>query len=219
VLERLVAERRRLLVVQQKHWSEILVGYETRNRFELRDESGALLGMALEEGAGVLRWLGRQVFGRCRKATVHLLDPGGGEFARIEKPFRWYFQEATLHEDGRAIGRVARRFSILRDRFSVQDLTGRDLLEIKRGFLDHFRFRGTFRVRLNGLEVALIRKEWRGLLSEWFTDADTFGVEFTESALDVEVRKLLVAAVFLIDFTCFENNQGRGGVLFDLAGD
>ena len=215
MLDALVTRRDRLLVVQQKHWSEILVGYETRNRYELRDGGGALLGMALEEGAGFLQWFGRQLFGRCRQATIHLVDDAGGEFASIEKPFRWWFQEATLVEDGRPIGRVVRRFALFRDRFSVQDLAGRDLLLIERTFLDHFRFRGTFRVRLNGVEVALIRKEWRGLLAEWFTDADTFGIEFSEPALDDAIRKLLVAAVFLIDFTCFENNQARSSVLFD----
>jgi hypothetical protein len=182
-----------------------------------RAAGGELLGYAMEEGQGLLRWLGRQMLGRCRRATIHLVDPAGAEFARIEKPFRWYFQEATLHEGDRAIGRVARRFGIFRDHATVGDVSGRDLLRIERGFLDHFRFRGTFRVTLNGLEVALIRKEWRGVLGEMFTDADTFGIEFTEPALDVEVRKLLVAAVFLIDFTFFENNRGGGGALFQFG--
>src|SRR5262245_9018441 len=104
LLDALVTRRDRLLVVQQKPWSEILVGYETRNRYELRDASGALLGMALEESSGFLRWIGRQMLGKCRKATIHLVDPAGGELARIEKPFRWYFQEATLVEKGRAVG-------------------------------------------------------------------------------------------------------------------
>jgi hypothetical protein len=40
-----------------------------------------------------------------------------------------------------------------------------------------------------------------------FTDADMFGVEF-QPHVPVEVRKLLLVATFLIDFTCFENNQG-----------
>ncbi len=217
MLEKLVEDRSRLLVVQQKHWSEILVGYETRNRYELRDGSGGPLGLAMEEGTGAFRWLGRQLFGRCRRATIHLLDGENRELGRIEKPFAWYFQEATLFEEGRAIGRVARRFGIVRDRLVVQDLSGRDLLEIERGFFDHFRFRGTFRVRLNGVEVALIRKEWRGLLAEVFTDADTFGIEFTEPSLDLEVRKLLLAATFLIDFTFFENNQSRRGSLFQFG--
>ena len=220
MLDALVNGRERLLVVQQKHWSEIVVGYETRNRFEIRDADGGLLAHALEEGSGLLRWLGRQFLGRCRKATVHLLEPDDGEhsrreFARIEKPFRWYFQEVTLVEDGRPIGRVVRRFAILRDLLTVQDLSGKDLLSIERGFFDHFRFRGTFHVRLNDVEVARISKEWRGLLGEWFTDADTFGVQFTESTLDVEVKKLLLAAVFLIDFSYFENNQRKSNVLFD----
>ena len=49
-------------------------------------------------------------------------------------------------------------------------------------------------------------KRWH----EIFTDADTFGVEF-DTSLPLEVRKILLVATFLIDFTCFENNQGSGG--------
>jgi len=59
-----------------------------------------------------------------------------------------------------------------------------------------------------GAEAGVIRKQWGGLLRELFTDADAFGVEF-QPHVPVEVRKLLLVATFLVDFTCFENNQGR----------
>lgn len=200
----------RLLIRQVKEWSEILLGYEARNRYEVQDETGRVVARVAEEGAGLGRWLGRQFLGSSRQATLHVLDASGGEMARIEKPFRWYFQEVVLWEHGQPVGTVVRRFDLFVDRFVVLAPDGGELLVIERGFWDHFRFRGTFRATRNGVEVARIRKEWRGLLAEAFTDADLFGVEFAIPAIPPAVKKLLFAATFLIDFTCFENNQRRG---------
>jgi uncharacterized protein YxjI len=206
---------RRLLIQQVKEWSEILLGYEARNRYEVQNENGVVVARVAEEGGGMGRWLGRQFLGKCRQATLHVIDPAGREVARIEKPFRWYFQEVELREEGYPVGTIVRRFAMFTDRFALLD-DDRELLSIERGFLDHFRFRGTFRVTMGGVEVALIRKEWRGLLTEAFTDADRFGIEFTVPDLPVVVRKLLFAATFLIDFTCFENNR-RGGFSINLV--
>ncbi len=205
----------RLLVRQVKEWSEILLGYEARNRYEVVDERGELVARVAEEGSGFGRWIGRQLLGHCRAATLHVLALDGRELARIEKPFRWFFQEVTLVEEGRFAGRIVRQLRWFKIGFAMHDASGAELLTIERGFLDRLRFSGTFRVSMQGHEVALIRKEWRGLLTEWFTDADHFGIEFTEPELDPAVRKLLFAATFLIDFTCFENNQ-RSGSGFDL---
>lgn len=220
MLDRLL-DARKLLIKQVKEWSEILLGYEARNLYEVMDERGTVIARVAEEGSGFGRWLGRQFLGRCRRATLHVLAPGGGgdggsaggEIARIEKPFRWYFHEVALTEAGRSAGSVVRRFAFFADRFAVLGADGGELITIERGILDHFRFRGTFRVTMGGLDVARITKEWRGVLSEWFTDADLFGIEFTADDLDPAVKKLLFAATFLIDFTCFENNQSRRGIL------
>ena len=203
-------DAQRLLIRQVKEWSEILIGYEARNRYEVQDETGRLVARVAEEGSGLGRWLGRQFLGPCRRATLHVLDTGGGEIARIEKPFRWYFQEVVLWENGRPMGTVVRRFGLLVDRFAILTSGGEELLGIERGFWDHFRFRGTFRATRHGVEVARIRKEWRGVLAEAFTDADLFGIEYTIPSLPAAVKKLLFAATFLIDFTHFENNQRRG---------
>jgi len=212
-------EAQRLLIRQVKEWSEILVGYEARNRYEVHDEARRLVARVAEEGAGLGRWLGRQFLGPRRRATLHVLDTGGSEVARIEKPFRWYFQQVVFREDGLPVGTVVRRFGLFVDRFAVLTTDGEELLGIERGFWDHFRFRGTFRATRNGVEVAQIRKEWRGILAEAFTDADLFGIEYTIPSLPAAVKKLLFAATFLIDFTRFENNQRRGwGIGIDLSG-
>jgi uncharacterized protein YxjI len=212
VLDTLLGARK-LLVRQVKEWSEILLGYEARNHYEVLDEGGSVVARVAEEGSGFGRWLGRQFLGRCRRATLHVLEPGGRELARIEKPFRWYFHEVELAIDGQPAGRIVRRFTIFSDRFALMGADGRELISIERGFFDHFRFRGTFKVTMGGLEVARITKEWRGVLAEWFTDADLFGVEFLADDLDPAVRALLFAGTFLIDFTCFEQNQRSGGLL------
>ena len=78
--------------------------------------------------------------------------------------------------------------------------------------------------------MARICKEWSGALQEGLTDADNFGVAFEPAAdLHAEEKALLLAAVFLIDFMYFEDNEpaknndgargraGRGLSAFDMA--
>jgi uncharacterized protein YxjI len=205
----LVTGRDRILIQQIKEWGEILLGFESRNKFELRDEHGQPLGFAAEEAGGIGRMFLRNLFGRCRAATIHVYSPDGEEIGRGQKPFRWYFHRMEISEGGRRLGAIQRRFSLLHRIFSVENDAGEEVLRIESPF---FRI-WTFKLMFRGQEVGVITKKWRGLLGEMFTDADTFGVEWTKHVPD-DVRKLLLVATFLIDFTCFENNVGSG-VLWD----
>ena len=45
--------------------------------------------------------------------------------------------------------------------------------------------------------VGQIRKQWSGLVKEYFTDADNFGITFPMD-LDVNIKATLIAACFLI---------------------
>jgi len=201
----------RVLVRQAKEWGEILLGFESRNRFELLTDEGAVLGHAAEEGGGFGTWFLRNLFGRCRAATIHVYGNEGQELGRGVKPFRWYFHRMEMFEGAKKLGAVQRRFSILNRVFTVENAAGEEVLSIVSPFLRIW----TFKLMFRGQQVGVISKRWGGLLREMFTDADTFGVEWSQQ-LPEEVRKLLVLGTFLIDFTCFENNVGKG-VLFDLA--
>ena len=203
-LDAVVADHPRILVQQKKEWGEILVGFESRNKFELRDEEGRPIGLAAEEGGGFGAMLGRQFLGHCRKATIHIYDNQGSPLGRGEKPFRWYFQRMEVYEGGQLLGAVERRWGWLRRRFVVENAAGEQVMEIVGPFL--LLGRGTFRLMFQGQEVGRISKKWGGLLREAFTDADTFGVE-CEPSVPLELRKILLVATFLIDFTCFENNN------------
>jgi uncharacterized protein YxjI len=203
-LESIVGEHERVLIRQKKEWGEILLGFESKNRFELFDEHGTRLGLAAEEAGGFGAMVGRQFLGHCRKATIHVYDPAGNQVGRGEKPFRWYFQRMEIHDGDRRIGAIQRKWSLLHRRFALENDKGEEVMEI---FSPMFRI-WTFKLMFQGNEVGRISKKWGGVLREMFTDADTFGVE-CQPHVPVEVRKMLLVATFLIDFTCFENNNRR----------
>lgn len=201
-MDQILSDSRALMVRQVKEWGEILVGFETRNRFEIFDDEGRLIGRAAEEAGGVGAVLSRNFFGKCRPSTIHVYDAEGQEVATGRKPFRFYFHRMGLYEGSKLVGAIQRRFSIFHRLFSLEDETGQELLRIKSPW---FRI-WTFKLLADETEVGRISKRWGGALKEMFTDADSFRVEFSHPKLPLAAKKLLLAGVFLIDFTCFENN-------------
>jgi len=213
-LEAIVGDNERVLIQQTKEWGEILLGFESKNRYELRSESGARLGYAAEEARGFGQWFLRNLFGHCRRASIHLYDSAGNKVGRGEKAFRWFFHRMEVFDGATRIGAVQRRWSFWHRVFAIENAQGEPVMELTSRLFRIWTFELTFR----GQRVGVIKKKWGGLLKELFTDADTFGVEVAPH-VPVEVRKLLLVATFLVDFTCFEQNQGSGGVadLIDVA--
>ena len=203
-MDNIVAGHRQLMVQQQKEWGEILIDFETRNRYALLDASGIQIGYAAEESGGFAATIGRQFLGKMRKLTLHIMDKDGHEVGRGEKPFRWFFHELEMFDGGKNIGSIRRRFAILNRLFTVSDASGRELFTIKSPLFKIW----TFKVLKDDREVSVIRKKFSGLLKEAFTDADNFGIEFSDENMNTDSRKLLLGATFLIDFCCFENNNG-----------
>lgn len=208
-MDSIVAGRDRVLIQQTKEWGEILLGFESKNRFELKDEQGVRLGLAAEEAQGLGQWFLRNLLGHCRRATIHVYDAQGNQVGRGEKPFRWFFHRMEVFDGEQKVGAVQRRWSLLHRVFAIENAAGQEVMELKSPFFHPW----TFTLRFQGSEAGVIRKQWGGLLKEMFTDADAFGLE-VGAHVPVEVRKLLLVATFLVDFTCFENNQGRNS-LFD----
>src|SRR5688572_10574907 len=185
-MNELVVGRNRVLIHQIKEWGEILLGFESRNKFELKDDRGQVVGHAAEEAGGVGTMLLRNIFGRCRAATMHVYSRDGEEVGRGQKPFRWYFHRMEVFDDETSLGAIQRRFSLLHRIFSVGDTAGEEGPPIERPVFRIWAFRLMFR----GQQVGVITKKWSGLLGEMFTDADIFGVEWTEHVPE-DVRKLL----------------------------
>ncbi|XP_065889206.1 phospholipid scramblase 1-like [Dysidea avara] len=57
-------------------------------------------------------------------------------------------------------------------------------------------------------QVDKISKQWSGLVKEYFTDDDNFGIQFPMD-LDVKMKAVMMGACFLIDFMFFERQQNN----------
>ncbi|MFP4379722.1 MAG: phospholipid scramblase-related protein [Candidatus Sumerlaeia bacterium] len=191
------------VIQQKKEMLEVFSGFETRNQYEVRDASGSLLFLAGEIGRG---FFARQFLQSLRPFTIELVPPGGGSpSVRVERPFRFFFQHIDVHgPDGRLMGSVTREFAILERRYVVKDAAGNEVLRLFGPILHPW----TFHIQQNGENIGKITKKWSGFLKEAFTDADNFAATFPES-LGVEIKTVLLGAVFLIDFAHFERRSNN----------
>ena len=201
-LAQIVGERTRLTIRQTKEWSEILVGFETRNKFKILDDQGQIIGRAAEQSSGLGAAMSRNLLGKCRKSSIHIYDQDGNAIGRGEKPFSWWFHRMEVFDGDKKIGAIQRKWSWFSRKFAIENAAGEQVMEI---FSPLFRI-WTFKLMFQNNECGRISKKWGGVLKEAFTDADTFGME-CQSHVPTELRSILLVATFLIDLTCFENNN------------
>lgn len=198
-----VAHADSLVIRQQKEMLEVFTEFETRNRYEIDLPDGPTIMYAHEIGGGGWEWLRRNFLNTKRPFHIELSDEHGQDVMHIHRPWRWLFSRVEVLDGNHVpLGAVQQRFSILSRRFSVLDPSGAEIAVLHGPLLHPW----TFRVMVNGSEVGKITKEWSGMLREAFTDADTFGVQFS-SAMSPQLRSLALAATFLIDFLYFERKN------------
>ncbi len=189
-----------LVVSQEKEWSEIITGFEARNKYNVLDASGELMYLAAEwEGSF---WT-RIVLKSIRPFTIYVMAPDGNRILILQRPFRFYFHKLDILDSGfNRLGTIQRHFSILRRRYSVLDKAGNEIFQLFGPILHPW----TFIIRIPGSEIGKITKKWSGLFKEAITKADNFAVTFP-AELDVTRKSLLLGAVFLIDFVHFERKN------------
>lgn len=185
-----------VIVQQKKEWGEILIGFETKNRYAVLDSSNQQLYWAAEESPVLARWFLKTL----RPFTMHILSMEGRPVMKTVKPFRFFFHEMTVfNSDGKLLGNIKREFSILAKKFTVNDSRGAALYNIRAPILHPW----TFKISKNDIEIGEILKKWSGFGKEAFTDADNFSVRFPQGA-DADQKAVLLGALFLIDMVYFE---------------
>ena len=188
------------VVVRQRLELGELVGFETRNKYGIENESGEAIAFAAEQHKGVLGFLMRQLLGHFRRFEILFFDAARKPVMRAVHPFRFFFQRLEVHgEQEELLGVIEQRFSLLYKRFDVQDATGRVTMEVRSPLWRLW----TFVFTRDGREVARIEKKWSGLLTEAFTDKDRFRVQLGTETTAVEKLLLLAAAIF-VDLQYFE---------------
>jgi uncharacterized protein YxjI len=194
-----------LIVRQQKEWGEILTGFETKNKYEVLDHFSNPLFEVQEEGGSALTAITRIFLKALRPFTMHLFSTQGDGLFKLTRPFRFYFHELDVcQSNGAPLGKIKRRFALLRRIYSVVDHNGNEIFELFGPLLHPW----TFQIKKGGQELGKITKKWSGLVKESFTDADNFGITFP-TGINLSQKSVLLGAVFLIDFIHFENSSSR----------
>ena len=94
-LERLAAART-LKVQQQVEKLEAFTGFETRNRYAVKDDSGNQVLFAEEEAGEMAEALSRFFLKAARPFTIELETVHGEPVVRVQRPFRFYFHELEV---------------------------------------------------------------------------------------------------------------------------
>uniref|UniRef100_A0A182Y0X4 Phospholipid scramblase n=2 Tax=Anopheles stephensi TaxID=30069 RepID=A0A182Y0X4_ANOST len=203
-----------LLVHQKVELLEAFTGFETANKYTIKNTLGQKVYWAMEDTG----CCNRMCCGAARAFDMKILDTYQNEVLHFNRPLRcsscWFpcclqTMEVTA-PPGNVIGYVEQDWSILTPQFSIKDQNGDTVLKISGPFCT-FSICGDVEFEVlstNGAQVGKISKQWSGLGREMFTDADHFGINFPMD-LDVRVKATLLGALFLIDYMFFEKSGNK----------
>jgi uncharacterized protein YxjI len=195
-----------LFVKQKKEVIEILTSMEMVNKYEILDVDKQVQGYIIERKGGFLHILKRLIFRSHRSFEIDILDQSQLKLCFLSRPFFWFFSSMLVVDtQGKQLAKVNRRFGIIHKKYDLIDETGYIFAKISSPLWRLW----SFPVKLIQKEEieAEITKKWGGALSEIFTDADTFLVDFKKYDWTPEQRLAIFAASISIDFDFFDNNQ------------
>lgn len=169
--------------------------FELRNQYRIFDESGQQVGAVEQAQQSPLAFLARlgtdlDVF---LPVTLHVTDASGAAVLLLHKP--WFQRTVQVSRpDGSTVGTIRKRIRLGKARFTL-DAGGQEVGEVR---AENWRAKDFAVVDASGGEVARAAKQWRGLATELFTDADTYVVRIEPSTAE-PLRSLALAATLAID--------------------
>ncbi|CAN8020893.1 unnamed protein product [Ixodes persulcatus] len=205
-----------LLVKQKVELLEAFLGFETQNKYTIKNSMGQKVYHATEGKSDVLNTdcCTRNCCGPARPFDIKVADNSGNEVLHFQRDLRCTscccpccLQRLEVSAPpGRPIGWVVQEWSILTPQFRVENAAGECVLRIE-GPICTMSICGDVEFKVlskdGSVEVGKISKQWAGLLKEAFTDTDNFGISFPMD-LDVHMKAVLLGALFLIDYMFFE---------------
>ncbi|XP_010361690.1 phospholipid scramblase 1 isoform X1 [Rhinopithecus roxellana] len=204
-----------VLIHQQIELLEVLTGFETNNKYEIKNSFGQRVYFAAEDTDCCTR----NCCGPSRPFTLRIIDNMGQEVITLERPLRCSscccpccLQEIEIQAPpGVPVGYVIQTWHPCLPKFTIQNEKREDVLKIS-GPCVVCSCCGDVDFEIKSLDeqcvVGKISKHWTGILREAFTDADNFGIQFPLD-LDVKMKAVMIGACFLIDFMFFESTGSQ----------
>jgi uncharacterized protein YxjI len=173
--------------------------FDMRHQYELAEEAGQKIGAVEQVNQSPLTFIVRLMSDMdvALPVTLVVSDAAGGKVLELRKP--WFRYAVTVTDaGGTVLGVVRKRVRIGKAVFTVFGPDGTTVLgEVKS---ENWRARN-FRIDdAAGTEIARVTKQWRGLATELFTDADSYAVTFEPTTAE-PMRSLALAAAFSVDLT------------------
>ncbi|XP_065360481.1 phospholipid scramblase 1-like [Calliphora vicina] len=200
-----------LLVKQKVELLEAFTGFETNNKFSIKNSLGQMVYYAVEDTdcctrnmCGPARPFDMKIFDNFRNEVMHVYRPLACSSCLC--PCCLQSMEVSA-PPGNVIGTIEQEWSLCAPAFRIKNHIGDTVLRIE-GPICTFSMCGDVEfniVSLTGGNVGKICKQWSGLAREIFTDADFFGITFPLD-LDVRMKAVLLGATFLIDAMFFEKS-------------
>lgn len=178
---------------------------EMRNEYTLVDETGQPIGTASQERQGWMTVLIRFVsdLDVALPMTLEVRDQAGQLQLELDKP--WFTWRTTVQlPDGTTVGSITKKIRVGKARFQLDGPDGRLLGEIH---AQNWRAKDFIVYDASGVQVADVTKQWRGLFTEAFTDADSYAVEFSPSVVE-PLRTLSFAAALAVDIVMKQKDAG-----------
>lgn len=204
-----------LLVQQKVELIEAITGFETNNKFNVKNTLGQKVYWAAENNdcctrncCGPLRRFKMQVYDAYQNEVILLRRPAACDSCFFPCCLQSIHVESP---PGRRIGSVQQKWSMCYPYFSIKDVHDDTILRIEGPFCT-WSICGNdveFKIlTMDGAQIGKISKQWSGLARELFTDADFFGISFPMD-LDVNTKAIMLGACFLIDAMFFEKSGHR----------
>lgn len=169
--------------------------FEMRNQYGLFATDGRRIGQVEQVDQSPLQFLVR-LFSNLDVAlpsTLAIEDAAGQPILRLHKPwFTWTVQVSRA--DGTPLGSIRKQIRLGKARFTLVAPDGSEAGEVQ---AQNWRAMNFTVHDAGGEVVATVAKKWRGLLTESFTDADTYVVELGSTA--EPMRSLALAASLTVD--------------------
>ncbi|HUR48011.1 MAG TPA: phospholipid scramblase-related protein [Acidimicrobiales bacterium] len=171
---------------------------ELRNQYTLTGDDGQEIGKVEQAKQSPLAFILRVVSSMdvALPVTLHVTTSDNREALKLHKP--WFRFAVKVSDDaGSELGTVKKKMRVGKAVFSIEGSGGDEVGVLK---AENWRARDFRYENTSGTELARVTKQWRGLLTEAFTDADSYAVTFEGSA-DNTTRKLALAAALAVDLT------------------
>lgn len=177
--------------------------FKAANNFDIYDpQNGQIVMECREEQMSFFTKMLRFTdYKRMTPFDIQVRATDGQQIVRITRGISIFLSEVSvLDENNQRIGGFKQKFFSVGGAFSVLDVDGNPICQLKGKWTGW-----DFRFMAGEVELAHVSKKWSGIGKELFTSADNYVLDISSSVpKDSVVRQLILAAVMCIDMVLKE---------------